>query len=879
MNIFDELPVTPGIFTQQTFFPSPPHKKREPFNRTPLSHPSSPETPSKPSLADTSFDCTDSSYDNSPELQRRPGPVPVSSSSRRDNISESTTSSTDFPDENAAIPSALFDSPHRNRVRAAFPMRRAYSDMPATKDSNTGSGLGDFQVWNEECENVVSPNTPGVEWTRIGYTSPSGRTHGLDEQLLLTSPTSPISPSSPSPSSNSTRRLQRPANIASIYTDDVDRRHQTTSPRAAMARHYLATTLEQASISDHDVLHTAHNSTDLFAYRTADAGGSNAVSMSPSMSSNGYEGGLGGKWGATPSRYLQVGNLPKTAELWALKEMFESLGSLQGIVVRNLRVDGTIIVAFHDLRDAISTLKRLRHQRYFNDRRLDARFWSKAAVVAITHPDAEMPLISENEGEITISAFHHDDKEIPVKLLQDILSNYGDLRSFRSAGAVRGQVFICEYFDCRGAEEALKALHDRVVEGFFLSVVYHEGDDVSSWRAVSNVLRRTQDEGKIFEPQPRRGSHPHLSGFESWCEQRQPRSPLSPLHPSADYLEVRRGSTGTLLTQPRNLNRVRSKLMMEVEPLSPCSIGSERRVPLSPYASSFEPSSPALIPGRWRRERERSTGSGIGTPLSERFEATDFFVHGSPQSRHYLDDEGISPTTTRFRGSLRAADMARSVTYDGAAIGYGQSCDDVPMPSPLMSPGIDSGFGQPFHEKNKVNLDRIANGADMRTTIMIKNVPNKYTSTMLQEYINDSFSFKGAYDFLYLRMDFQNRCNVGYAFVNFTDPMHILHFAEQRLGTKWNRFHSEKRCEITYANIQGKDCLVEKFRNSSVMDHIEEYRPKLFRISGPLAGQEQDFPMSNNVKRKMRSVASAAQVGLYPPASGKETWRNRDVDY
>ncbi|GAO46074.1 hypothetical protein G7K_0317-t1 [Saitoella complicata NRRL Y-17804] len=789
MNIFDELPVTPGIFTQQTFFPSPPHKTREPFNRTPLSQPSTPETPSKPSLADTT--CLP---------RRRATPDPVSATFRSG-------------------------------------MRR---------------------------------------WTRIGYTSPSGRTHGLDEQLLSTSPISPSSPSS-----NSTRRLQRPANIASIYTDDVDRRHQTTSPRAAMARHYLATTLEQASISDHGLLHTAHNSTDLFAYRTVEAGGSNAVSMSPSLSSNGYEGGLGGKWGATPSRYLQVGNLPKTAELWALKEMFESLGSLQGIVVKDLRVDGTIIAAFHDLRDAISTLKRLRHQRYFNDRRLDARFCSRAAVVALTHQDSEMPLISENEGEITISAFHHDDKEIPVKLLQDILSNYGDLRSFRSAGAGRGQVFICEYFDCRDAEEALKALHDRVVEGFFLSVVYHEGDDVSSWRAVSNVLRRTQDEGKIFEPQPRRGSHPHLSGFESWCEQRQPRSPLSPLHPSADYLEVRRGSTGTLPSQPRRLNRVRSKLMMEVEPLSPRSIGPERRVPLSPYASSFEPSSPALIPGRWRRERERerSIGSGIGTPLSERFEATDFFVHGSPQSRHYLDDEGISPTTTRFRGSLRAADMARSVTYDGAAIGYGQSYDDVPMPSPLMSPGIDSGFGQPFHEKNKVNLDRIANGADMRTTIMIKNVPNKYTSTMLQEYINDSFSFKGAYDFLYLRMDFQNRCNVGYAFVNFTDPMHILHFAEHRLGTKWNRFHSEKRCEITYANIQGKDCLVEKFRNSSVMDHIEEYRPKLFHVSGHLAGQEQEFPMSNNMKRKMRSVASAAQVGLYPPASGKETWRNRDVDY
>ncbi|RUS12607.1 hypothetical protein BC937DRAFT_87431, partial [Endogone sp. FLAS-F59071] len=42
----------------------------------------------------------------------------------------------------------------------------------------------------------------------------------------------------------------------------------------------------------------------------------------------------------------------------------------------------------------------------------------------------------------------------------------------------------------------------------------------------------------------------------------------------------------------------------------------------------------------------------------------------------------------------------------------------------------------------------------------------------------------------------------------------VVSFAEQRVGKKWNRFNSDKRCTLSYANIQGKQALIEKFRNS-----------------------------------------------------------------
>lgn len=54
---------------------------------------------------------------------------------------------------------------------------------------------------------------------------------------------------------------------------------------------------------------------------------------------------------------------------------------------------------------------------------------------------------------------------------------------------------------------------------------------------------------------------------------------------------------------------------------------------------------------------------------------------------------------------------------------------------------------------------------DARTTLMIKNIPNKYTIQLLAEEIDREHA--NSYDFLYLPCDIKNNCNVGYGFVNF----------------------------------------------------------------------------------------------------------------
>jgi len=145
---------------------------------------------------------------------------------------------------------------------------------------------------------------------------------------------------------------------------------------------------------------------------------------------------------------------------------------------------------------------------------------------------------------------------------------------------------------------------------------------------------------------------------------------------------------------------------------------------------------------------------------------------------------------------------------------------------------------------------------------MIKNIPNKMSDKDLIAYIGDVCPRR--IDFLYLRMDFQNGCNVGYAFVNFIAVQDLLFFAQKRLGVKWNLFSSEKVLQMSYANYQGKEALVEKFKNSCIMDEKEAWRPKIFYSDpGPEQGLPEPFPAPTHIRRKERSAFNRG--ALYVP--------------
>ncbi len=116
---------------------------------------------------------------------------------------------------------------------------------------------------------------------------------------------------------------------------------------------------------------------------------------------------------------------------------------------------------------------------------------------------------------------------------------------------------------------------------------------------------------------------------------------------------------------------------------------------------------------------------------------------------------------------------------------------------------------------------------------------------------------EGTYDFFYLPIDFKNRCNVGYCFINFLDPKHIPPFVHAFHGQRWKSFNSEKVCAVTFARIQGKQAMISRFQNSSLLEKDDEYQPLLFYSSGPDRGKPEPFPASNNARRTQQQAHQA----------------------
>jgi hypothetical protein len=105
-------------------------------------------------------------------------------------------------------------------------------------------------------------------------------------------------------------------------------------------------------------------------------------------------------------------------------------------------------------------------------------------------------------------------------------------------------------------------------------------------------------------------------------------------------------------------------------------------------------------------------------------------------------------------------------------------------------------------EKQKIDIIEIISGKDKRTTLMLRNIPNKYKLNDLVKEIDKSFW--GKYDYINLPIDYERKLNLGYAFINFVDPLHIILFYETYHNKRWSLYKSDKKMDMAYADKQGK---------------------------------------------------------------------------
>jgi len=150
---------------------------------------------------------------------------------------------------------------------------------------------------------------------------------------------------------------------------------------------------------------------------------------------------------------------------------------------------------------------------------------------------------------------------------------------------------------------------------------------------------------------------------------------------------------------------------------------------------------------------------------------------------------------------------------------------------PLQQEGQRRSF-QPYHSQSVPKPENLEAHAHVRassggaaTTMMLRNIPNKYTQITLLEEI-DAKGFAGLYNFFYLPMDVHNRSNVGYAFINFNAPSSAQSFFKAFSEHHFTRFPSRKVSSVCAAHVQGLDENLRHFENRAVTHaKNDQYRP------------------------------------------------------
>ncbi|XP_062218915.1 protein MEI2-like 5 isoform X2 [Phragmites australis] len=583
-------------------------------------------------------------------------------------------------------------------------------------------------------------------------------------------------------------------------------------------------------------------------------------------------------FGEHPSRTLFVRNINSNVEDSELRSLFEPFGDIRSMYTAT-KHRGFVMISYYDIRDARTAMRALQNKP-LRRRKLDIHF----SIPKENPSDKDM-----NQGTLVI--FNLEPAVSNEELLQ-IFGAFGEVREIRETPQKRHHRFIEFYdvraaeaaltslnkSDIAGKRVKLEPSRPGGARRSFIQQINHdfEQDETrhnvfhlgspsansppSLWAQLRsptehnqlNTLNETTFNGGMS---PLGGNH--ISGLSSgYPSMNLPIGKSSNRNILPDHIFHGSPNLYNSHSFPEQYGGI-----VSASPLVSSAASS------ASTASGFTPLTwTSFLWGSKNTLREYSQPSVFNSPPlsnshfsnshTQRQGSLYRNLHGSFGPSEYLSQHHVgsapsvlplesnfgyypeSPDTSYIRQG-KFGSIGRSCVGGSLMTNFGvHSCVNVPSMQNglvgfkgLLEPVRNHAFGnigcqEDSRMQYQLDLEKIVTGRDTRTTLMIKNIPNKYTSKMLLEVIDETH--EGTYDFFYLPIDFKNKCNVGYAFINMTSLAYIVSFYKVFTGRKWEKFNSEKVVSLAYARIQGKSALINHFQNSSLMNEDKRCHPMLF---------------------------------------------------
>jgi len=427
-----------------------------------------------------------------------------------------------------------------------------------------------------------------------------------------------------------------------------------------------------------------------------------------------------------------------------------------------------------------------------------------------------VPLNSSSQNDESLVVINDLPPQVSADNLAQMLSSFGAIRSLKNlGGSYGGSSFVVEYHDVQDAKQVVLELESTQPWGPNVSVEVgtRNPSDRKKGRELLALLGRWRGRGGAGAPsQSNRGRQPGGVGPDGIYRPHGDPRGMGPRDPRYDR--------GMPPGEPH----------LVLGPDGRYTYGTSYAMPQSGGYPQYGGMAP-------HHHGDHGVPPGSGGYASHH--------HQSPPPPHHQQHYYAPPQRSHFSGGSSV--MSGGSHHSGHRSAPAYFGDDRSLGSHRSAPthmgSVASGDG---NQHLMLDLDAVENGLDTRTSLMVRNIPNKYTQQMLLSEFTENGHGPGVIDFFYLPIDFKNRCNRGYAFINFVDFKDILMFHRQYYGKHWRTFNSDKICDITYARIQGKAAMLKRFENSALMEKDEEYKPLVFVSNGPDKGKRLPFPDSSN---------------------------------